>query len=169
MCFQEFFFSCVGFRLRPRKCVYEFLCRISPYKPYVNQSQFSTAFCSCVPLSDFGSKRFVVYVFRMDDSRWIKFLAIVTACLTVVSLALTIVLGIYVWRLDVLTDSLVGSMVASRRSTQLSSPTPEQSLTPTPTEAPVMKAIAIATPTLTPSPSPQPTQVPHRTHRRRHR
>src|SRR5215475_8700831 len=109
--------------------------------------------------------RFVIYVLRMDDSRWIKFLAIVTAWLTLVLVALTIVLGIYVWRLDVLTDSLV----ASRRSTQLGSPAPEQSLMPTPTEAPVMKAIPIATPTLTPSPSPQPTQVRHRTHRRRHR
>jgi len=96
---------------------------------------------------------------------WIKFLAIVTAWLTIILVALIIVLGMFVWRLEVLTDSLV----ASRGSAQLSSPTPEQSLTPTPTEAPVMKAIPIATPTLTPSPSPQPTQVPHRTHRRRHR
>jgi hypothetical protein len=93
---------------------------------------------------------------------WIKFLAILAAALAVILVALIIVLGMFVWRLEVLTDSLVGL----RRSTQRSSPTPEQSVTPTPTEAPVMKAIPIATPELTPSPSPQPTQVPHR---RRHR
>src|SRR5437762_14342287 len=101
----------------------------------------------------------------MDDSRWIKFLAIVTAWLTAVLVALTIVLGIYVWRLDVLTDSLV----ATARSTQLRSPTPEQSLTSTPTQSLVTKVISIATPTLPPSPSPQPTQVPHVSHPRRHR
>src|SRR6266550_1849308 len=94
---------------------------------------------------------------------WIKFLAIVTAWLTIILVALIIVLGMFVWRLEVLTDSLV----ASRRSAQLSSPTAEQS--PTPTTEPVLKAIPIATPTMTPSPSPHPTQVPHRTHRRRHR
>jgi len=38
------------------------------------------------------------------------------------------------WRLEVLTDSLV----ASRRSAQLSSPTAEQSPTPTPTIEPVL-------------------------------
>src|SRR5882762_11828203 len=90
---------------------------------------------------------------------WIKFLAIVTAWLTIILVALIIVLGMFVWRLEVLTDSLV----ASRRSTQLSSPTAEQS--PTPTTEPVLKAIPIDTPTMTPSPSPHPTQVPHRTHR----
>src|SRR5258708_8348148 len=95
---------------------------------------------------------------------WIKFLAIVTAWLTIILVALIIVLGMFVWRLEVLTDSLV----ASRRSAQLSSPTPEQSPTPTPTEAPVLKALPIATPSLTPSPSPHPTRVPHR-HPRRHR
>src|ERR1700724_2765556 len=89
---------------------------------------------------------------------WIKFLAIVTAWLTIILVALIIVLGMFVWRLEVLTDSLV----ASQRSAQLSSPTPEQSLTPTPTEAPILKAIPIAAPTLTPSPSPQSTRVPHR-------
>src|SRR6266478_2716249 len=94
---------------------------------------------------------------------WIKFLAIVTAWLTIILVALIIVLGMFVWHLEVLTDSLV----ASRGSAQLSSPTPEQSLTPAPTEAPILKAIPIAAPTLTPSPSPQPTRVPHR-HRRRH-
>jgi hypothetical protein len=62
-------------------------------------------------LSDFGSKRFVIYVFRVDDSRWIKFLAIVTAWLTAVLVALTIVLGIYVWRLDVF-DGLTGHFAA---------------------------------------------------------
>jgi hypothetical protein len=87
----------------------------------------------------------------------------VTAWLTIILVALIIVLGMFVWRLEVLTDSLV----ASRGSAQLSSPTPEQSLTPTPTEAPILKAIPIAAPTLTPSPSPQPTRVPHR-HTRRH-
>src|SRR5947208_9184235 len=94
---------------------------------------------------------------------WIKFLAIVTAWLTIILVTLIIVLGMFVWRLEVLTDSLV----ASRRSAQLSSPSAEQS--PTPTTEPVLKAIPIATPTMTPSPSPHPTQVPHRTHRRRHR
>src|SRR5205823_13148545 len=94
---------------------------------------------------------------------WIKFLAIVTAWLTIILVTLIIVLGMFVWRLEVLTDSLV----ASRRSAQLSSPTAVQS--PTPTTEPVLKAIPIATPTMTPSPSPHPTQVPHRTHRRRHR
>src|SRR5882762_8881367 len=54
---------------------------------------------------------------------WIKFLAIVTAWLTIILVALIIVLGMFVWRLEVLTDSLV----ASRRSAQLSSPTAEQS------------------------------------------
>src|ERR1041385_8221957 len=97
---------------------------------------------------------------------WIKFLAIVTAGLAVILVALIIVLGMFVWRLEVLTDSLF----ASRRSAQLPSSIPEQSPTPTPTEAPVMKAIPIpATPTLAPSPTPYPTQVPHRIHRRRHR
>jgi hypothetical protein len=136
-----------------------------PIQLFIHPHNETLSVVATLRLSDFGSKQFVIYVFRVDDSRWIKFLAIVTAWLTAVLVALTIVLGIYVWRLDVLTDSLV----ALRRSTQLQSPTPEQSLTPTPTEAPVMKAIPIATPTLTPSPSPQPTQVPHRTHRRRHR
>src|SRR5260370_20897429 len=96
---------------------------------------------------------------------WIKFLAIVTAWLTIILVALIIVLGMFVWRLEVLTDSLV----ASRRSAQLSSPTAEQSPTPIPTNEPVLKAIHIPTPTMTPSPSPHPTQVPHRTHRPRHR
>src|SRR5206468_7162543 len=67
---------------------------------------------------------------------WIKFLAIVTAWLTIILLALIIVLGMFVWRLEVLTDSLV----ASRRSAQLSSPTAEQSPTPTPTTEPVLKS-----------------------------
>src|SRR5437764_3121709 len=97
---------------------------------------------------------------------WIKFLAIVTAWLTIILVALIIVLGMFVWRLEVLTDSLV----ASRRSAQLSSPTPEQSLTPTPTEAPALKAIPLATPTpdLTPSPTPRPARALRR-HTRRHR
>src|SRR5438445_13541333 len=95
---------------------------------------------------------------------WIKFLAIVTAGLAVILVALIIVLGMFVWRLEVLTDSLV----ASRRSAQLSSPTAEQSPTPTPTAAPILKAIPIATPTMTPSPSPQPARVRHRTHPRLH-
>src|SRR5215831_10744981 len=101
----------------------------------------------------------------MDNPRWIKWLAIAIAVLTAAQVFLTIILAAFTWRLEVLTDSLV----ASRRSAQLSSPTPEQSLTPTPTEAPVMKAIPIAPTTLTPSPSPYPTQVPHRRHPRRHR
>ena len=67
---------------------------------------------------------------------WIKFLAIVTAWLTIILVALIIVLGMFVWRLEVLTDSLV----ASRRSAQLSSPTAEQSPTPTPTTEPVLKS-----------------------------
>ena len=96
---------------------------------------------------------------------WIKFLAIVTAGLAVILVALIIVLGMFVWRLEVLTDSLV----VSRRSAQLSTPTPDQSPIPTPTTEPVLKAIPVATPTMAPSPSPYPTQVPHRTHRRRHR
>src|SRR6266404_249882 len=91
---------------------------------------------------------------------WIKFLAIVTAGLAVILVALIIVLGMFVWRLEVLTDSLF----ASRRATQ--STIVEQSPSPNPTEAPVMKAIPVATPTMAPSPSPHPTQVPHRTHRR---
>jgi hypothetical protein len=115
--------------------------------------------------TDFGSKRFVRYVFRVDDSRWIKWLAIAIAVLTAALVFLTIVLATYAWRLDVLTHSLVDS----QRFNQSLSPKPEQSPTPTPTSAPILKAIPIATPTLTPSPSPQPTQVPHRTHRRRHR
>ena len=109
-----------------------------------------------------GSKRFVTYVFRMDDPRCIKWLAIAIAVLTAAQVFLTIVLAAFTWRLELLTDSLV----ASRRSTQ-PSPTPEQSLTPTPTVEPILKAIPIATPTMAPSPSPHPTQVPHRTHRRR--
>ncbi len=68
---------------------------------------------------------------------WIKFLAIVTAWLTIILVALIIVLGMFVWRLEVLTDSLV----ASRRSAQLSSPTAEQS--PTPTTEPVLKALTL--------------------------
>src|SRR5215831_11996874 len=100
----------------------------------------------------------------MENPRWIKWLAIAIAVLTAVQVFLTIVLAAFTWRLEVLTDSLI----ASRRSAQVSSPTPEQSVTPTPTEAPVMKAISIATPTLTPSPSPQPARAPHR-HPRRHR
>src|SRR6516225_5542388 len=95
---------------------------------------------------------------------WIKVLAIVTVVLAVILVTLIIVLGMFVWRLEVLTDSLV----ASRRSAQ-SSPTPEQSLTPTPTEVPALKAIPIATPESTPSPSPHPTPVPHRRHTRRPR
>ena len=67
---------------------------------------------------------------------WIKFFAIVTAWLTIILVALIIVLGMFVWRLEVLTDSLV----ASRRSAQLSSPTAEQSPTPTPTTEPVPKS-----------------------------
>ena len=118
-----------------------------------------------LPLPDFGNNRFVIYVFRMDDSRWIKWFAIATAVLTTTLVFLTIVLATYAWRLDVLTHSLV----ESQRSNQPSSPTPEQSPTPTPTAAPILKAIPIATPTLTPSPSPHPTQVPHRRHPRRHR
>src|SRR6266568_3297619 len=76
---------------------------------------------------------------------WIKFLAVVTAWLTIILVALIIVLGMFVWRLEVLTDSLV----ASRRFLQLSSPTAEQSPTPTPTTEPVLKAIPVATPTMT--------------------
>ena len=76
---------------------------------------------------------------------WIKFLAIVTAWLTIILVALIIVLGMFVWRLEMLTDSLF----ASRRSAQLSSSTPEQSLTPTPTEAPALKAIPLAARLLT--------------------
>src|ERR1700748_1691539 len=86
---------------------------------------------------------------------WIKFLAIVTGWLTIILVALIIVLGMFVWRLEVLRDSLV----ASRRSAQFPSPTAEQSPTPPPTTEPVLKAIPIATPTMTPSPSPHPTQV----------
>src|SRR4051794_27117578 len=96
---------------------------------------------------------------------WIKFFAIVTAWLTIILVALIIVVGMFVWRLEVLTDSLV----ASRRSAQLLSPAAEESPTPTPTTELVLKAIPIATPTVTPSPSPHPTQVPHRIHRRHHR
>jgi len=65
---------------------------------------------------------------------WIKFLAIVTAGLAVILVALIIVLGMFVWRLEVLTDSLV----VSRRSAQLSTPTPDQSPIPTPTTEPVL-------------------------------
>jgi len=65
---------------------------------------------------------------------WIKFLAIVTAGLAVILVALIIVLGMFVWRLEVLTDSLF----ASRRSAQLSSPTPDQSPIATPTTEPVL-------------------------------
>jgi len=115
-----------------------------------------------LPLSDFGSKRFVIYGFRMDDSRWIKWFTIATAVLTASLVFLTIVLARYASRLDVLTDALV----ASQRPNQLSSPTPEQS--PTPTDAPIPRAIPIATPSLTPSPSPHPARVPRR-HPRRHR
>src|SRR6266513_1360703 len=86
---------------------------------------------------------------------WIKFLAIVTAWLTIILVALIIVLGMFVWRLEVLTDSLV----ASRRAAQLSTPAADQS--PTPTPEPVLKAIPTATPTMTPSQSPHPPQVPH--------
>src|SRR5215471_19507526 len=103
----------------------------------------------------------------MDGPRWIKWLAIAIAVLTAAQVFLTIILAAFTWRLEVLTDSLV----ASRRSAQLSSPTLEQSLTPTPTEAPIPKAIPIvtSTPNLTPSPSPQPAgRAPHR-HKRRHR
>ena len=103
--------------------------------------------------------------FRVDNPRWIKWLAIAIAVLTAAQVFLTIVLAAFTWRLEVLTDSLV----ASRRSAQLPSPTPELSLMPTPTEAPVPRAVPVATPTLTPSPSPQPARVPHRTHPRRHR
>jgi hypothetical protein len=117
-----------------------------------------------LPLSDFGSKRFVIYVFRMNDSRWIRWFAITNAVLTAGLVFLTIVLVRYASRLDVLTDSLV----ASQRPNQPSNPTPEQSPTPTPTVAPIPRAIPIATPSLTPSPSPQPTRVPRR-HPRRHR
>src|SRR5262249_47507285 len=101
----------------------------------------------------------------MENPRWIKWLAIAIAVLTAVQVFLTIVLAAFTWRLEVLTDSLV----ASRRSAQLSSPTPEQFLTPTPTEAPALKAIPVTTPELTPSPSPHPTPVPHRRHPRGHR
>jgi hypothetical protein len=117
-----------------------------------------------LPLSDFGSKRFVIYVFCMNDSRWIRWFAITNAVLTAGLVFLTIVLVRYASRLDVLTDSLV----ASQRPNQPSNPTPEQSPTPTPTVAPIPRAIPIATPSLTPSPSPQPTRVPRR-HPRRHR
>src|SRR5215472_8689821 len=91
---------------------------------------------------------------------WIKFLAIVTGVLAVILVALILVLGMFVWRLEVLTDSLVGL----RRSTQPSSPTPEPS--PTPTEAPIPYGIPVAAPTLTPSPSPYPTQAARHTHSR---
>src|SRR5215471_9752475 len=100
----------------------------------------------------------------MENPRWIKWLAIAIAVLTAAQVFLTIVLAAFTWRLEVLTDSLV----ASRRSAQLPSPTPEQFLTPTPTEAPALKAIPVATPTVTPSPSPHPTRAPGR-HPRRHR
>src|SRR6476620_340555 len=102
--------------------------------------------------------------FRMNDSRWIKWFAITNAVLTVGLLFLTIVLARYASRLDVLTDALI----ASQRANQLSSPMPEQSLTPSPTASPIPRAIPIATPNLTPSPSPHPAGVPHR-HPRRHR
>src|SRR5215467_12067890 len=101
----------------------------------------------------------------MDNPRWIKWLAIAIAVLTAAQVFLTIVLAAFVWRLEVLTDSLV----ASRRSAQLPGPTAEQSPVPTPTTEPVPKAIPVAAPTLTPSPSPQPTPAPHRRHQRRHR
>jgi hypothetical protein len=73
-------------------------------------------------LSDFGSKRFVIYGFHVNDSRWIKWFAIATAVLTASLVFLTIVLARYASRLDVLTDALV----ASQRPNQPSSPTPEQ-------------------------------------------
>jgi len=80
----------------------------------------------------------------MDNPRWIKWLAIAIAVLTAAQVFLTIVLAAFTWRLEVLTYSLV----ASRRSAELPSPTPEQSLTPTPTEAAVMKAIPHGPPQL---------------------
>src|SRR5262249_25257433 len=103
----------------------------------------------------------------MDGPRWIKWLAIAIAVLTAAQVFLTIILAAFTWRLEVLTDSLV----ASRRSAQFSTPTPEQSLTPTPTEAPVPKAIPVVTPTpnLTPSPSSQAVGRTPQRHKRRHR
>src|SRR5262245_45325133 len=103
----------------------------------------------------------------MNDPRWIKWLAIAIAVVTAAQVFLIIVLGAFTWRLEVLTDSLI----ATRRSAQLTSPRPEASLTPTPTEAPVPKAIPIATPTpnLMPSPSAQPAGRAPQRHKRRHR
>jgi len=95
------------------------------------------------------------------DSR--KF-AIINGCLAAALVILTFFLAIYASRLDALTHSLIDS----ERSTQLSSPTPQQS-GPTSTTAPVLKAIPVATPELTPSPSPRPTPAPHRRQQRRHR
>jgi len=117
-----------------------------------------------LPFSWFWQQTIWLLCFRVNDSRWIKWLAIATAVLTVALVFLTIVLARYASRLDALTDSLV----VLQRSSQPSRPTPEQSLTPTPTVAPVPRAIPVDTPTVTPSPSPQPTRTPRR-HSRRHR
>jgi hypothetical protein len=134
----------------------------APGAARVSGQRREVKFAHALSLSDFGSKRFVIYGFHVNDSRWIKWFAIATAVLTASLVFLTIVLARYASRLDVLTDALV----ASQRPNQPSSPTPEQS--PTPTASPIPRAIPIATPSLTPSPSPQPTRVPRR-HPRRHR